>query len=194
VEYVPLHCSRSCSNLKFSELKKGSKRVAWQNIKQQNDWYISSTFLLPNRVIENPTRLGESDLRAYWKLWYRLSQSGQNFTFKRVGSPGSKADSNPGSDGEGENEVKEKSEPEGGRSKEPGSASDPGSKGEQGGSQVNDQPEDTAEGGVTPDQCHSDGAQISFLRTLNPDYQEYQVVIDLLAQMRVSSYYHSAYI
>lgn len=31
-----------------SELKGGSKRVAWAKIQAENEWYINKHFLLPN--------------------------------------------------------------------------------------------------------------------------------------------------
>ena len=55
--------NRGYSDPFFAELAKGSKRVAWINIKKQNSWYISKMFLLKRRTLENPTRLSEADLR-----------------------------------------------------------------------------------------------------------------------------------
>lgn len=68
------------------ELKKGGKRVKWKEISNRNSWYIDESFLLDGRILCNPTRLSEGDLRAYWEHWYHLEDSGTGFTFKRVGS------------------------------------------------------------------------------------------------------------
>jgi hypothetical protein len=67
-------------------LKKGAKQVAWKGIREANEWFIDETFLLSLRTFDNPTRLTEHNLRAYWKHWYNLSQSGKPFTFKRTGA------------------------------------------------------------------------------------------------------------
>ena len=63
--------NRSYSNPLPTELADGSKRVAWKSIKENNSWYISKTFLLNKQTFENPTRLQENHLHAYWKHWLR---------------------------------------------------------------------------------------------------------------------------
>ena len=97
-------------------MAKGSKRVAWKNIKAQNTWYISKTFLLNRRTFDNPTRLSESDLRAYWEHWFKRSQSGDEFTFKRVVAYGGKGNSQ--SDSETSNQQEEKKSQKKSESKE----------------------------------------------------------------------------
>ena len=68
----------------FTGLRKGSKRVMWKGITDSNSWYISKEFRLPREVFGNPTCLPESVLRAFWRHWYKLAQSGKPFTFKRT--------------------------------------------------------------------------------------------------------------
>ena len=70
----------------------GSKRVAWKGIKVAPEQYISKKFLLSGQTLENPTRLLEHNVRAYWNHWYQLAQSGHPFAFKRVAA----VSSNPG--------------------------------------------------------------------------------------------------
>jgi hypothetical protein len=152
----------------FSELAGGGKRIAWKDIKMRNRWYIDEAFLAPRCTFENPTRLSESDIRTYWVLWYKQSKSGHNFTFKMTTAPKEK-------DGDKEEGgVEERGNPQ----------------------QEKDQssPERTSEGQgpghLTPDQCDSDEAKLSFLKTLISDHKEFQAIITILAPMSVSSYYH----
>ena len=63
----------------------------WKDIQEVNGWYISETFLIHGQTLSNPTWLSEKNLRAYWKHWYDLAQSGKPFTFKRVGAHDSDA-------------------------------------------------------------------------------------------------------
>ena len=62
----------------------------WKNIEAQNKWLIKKAFLLHGRSFKNPTCLIESDLRAYWEHWFKLSESGKPFAFKRVDAPTAK--------------------------------------------------------------------------------------------------------
>lgn len=81
-----IYFSWTFSDCIFLGLKKGAKQVAWKGIREANEWFIDETFLLSLRTFDNPTRLTEHNLRAYWKHWYNLSQSGKPFTFKRTGA------------------------------------------------------------------------------------------------------------
>lgn len=153
----------------------------WKGIREANEWYINKPFLLPSRTFDNPTRLSESDLRAYWKHWYNSFQSGKPFTFKRTGARDAGAHNSS-------DEPKEKDLPE--------DISEEGEKKTLGGrkpeeEEDEDKDSDRGEEVLTPDQCHSEGEKIRFLRSLvhaNGDNgKEYQEIIDILAQMRVSS-------
>lgn len=178
-----LLCLKCFSKRTSSELKKGSKRVTWKNIKEQNTWYISDTFLIAGRTFENPTRLSETDLRKYWRHWYKLSQSGQSFTFKRTGIP----NSDPEGSAEEHQSRQEENESKGGDPEEKEGSEEeprPEAKGQPGESN-----EDQDAPYLTPSHCHSDQDKISFLRTLAPNNQSYQSIINILAQMKVRPLY-----
>ena len=81
----------------------GSKRVAWKDIKASPEQYISKKFLLNNQVLENPTRLHDHVIKAYWKHWHTLAQSGHPFTFKTTAAASTNASEprgNSSSDGD----------------------------------------------------------------------------------------------
>ena len=84
--------SRTPYSLHLLELMGGSKRVAWKDIKAAPRQYISTRFILDRHAFNNPTHLHDCALRAYWKHWYGLAQSGHPFSFKAVVA----ADSTPG--------------------------------------------------------------------------------------------------
>ena len=186
---------KSCSNPLHPELAKGGKRVAWKSIKAQNTWYISKTFLLSRRTFDNPTRLAESDLRAYWEHWFNQSESGHEFTFRRVGAPIRNNDLESGSESsnqdEDENEDKEDKSKGKGKNRED-EEEEVDKSGRKGGGGESDDGEESI--GVTPDQCHTDEEKFTFLRSLLPRKKEYQAVVDILAQMKVSWHYCFIYI
>lgn len=153
-----------------SELKGGSKQVRWKDIENQNKWYISQAFLIEGKTFKNPTRLSEKDLRAYWKHWLNSSQSGKPFTFKKVGAFDGKSDTGLDIEGDKPKEARKSDRED----------SDRGDDGD----------EEEEEGGppsgdLTPDQCGTDEAKISFLQSLLIHDQTYQAIINSLAQMRV---------
>lgn len=165
----------------FSELKGGSKKVSWTRVKEQNGWYIDKAFLLPGKTFCDPSRLAEADLHAYWAHFYRQSQAGHSFTFKATKPP--KEGGNSGEeDVLGEQPEEESGPKEGGKSRE---ESEPGE------NETRSEGSNEDPGHAKPAQCHSDGERFAFLRSLCPDERDYQIVVDLVAQMRVSSWHHS---
>jgi hypothetical protein len=152
---------------------------------------MSEKFLLPRRAIGNPTRLQESVIKAYWKHWYSLCQAGQPFTFKTV-APASSGPSQP----ENCDQAKEDEPENGDQAKEDESedsgleTSDLGQ--DKGGSSSSgvDEDEDSArlvKKVSSPDQCHTDGEKIGFLRSLvGTDGKVYQAIVSIVVQMRVS--------
>ena len=186
----------------------------WKGIREANEWYLGESFLLPKHTFDNPTRLSETSLRAYWKHWYNLSQSGQPFTFKRTGAHDVDARSDSGEpqgelpkedmseeETKGRSSGKEEEEEEAkGRSSGKGEEEEETkgkSSGEEEEEEVDGLPgksdaEDgnkhpDSHGALTPDQCHSFGQKIIFLRTLaSSDNAGYKDIISILAQMEVS--------
>ena len=197
--------NRSYSDPFFAGLAKGSKRVAWINIKKQNSWYISKTFLLNRRTLDNPTRLSETDLRAYWEHWLKRSESGHEFIFKRVSTPSgdvSSGDIEPGNrssaEPEKENEkqeedVEEEEEEEEEEEKDKGTDDDDDGKEEEDKGKDNGGEGDEDHVCVAPDQCQTDEEKFTFLRSLLPRKKEYQAIVEILAQMKVSEQCHYIY-
>ena len=197
----------------------------WKDIQEVNGWYISETFLIHGRTLSNPTRLSEKNLRAYWKHWYDLAQSGKPFTFKRVGAHDSDAHgdsddpeeegdeqvdnrSKEGDDGEvakeDDLEDEEKVDDQPGEDDNSGVGSQSGKKNAKDGESedsgvdsqsekkdIQDEDADSHPGKklLTPDQCHSEGEKVAFLHSLvSTNGEEYQNIINIVAQMRVSAY------
>ena len=119
-------------------------------------------------------------MRAYWEHWFKCSQSGKPFTFRNIGAFDEK-ESNAGTDTRGNKpkEARKSSTEEPGRG---GGRAGGGDGGEGTG-------EEPPSGDLTPDQCDTDEAKISFLQSLFAHEQKYQAIIDCLAQMRVSYLY-----
>ena len=105
--------------------------------------------------------MAEGNVCAYWEHWYKLSQSGHGFVFKKTSIPKKEVDSNPSVDEEvqpevEENEFEERSKPE---------------------EKEKSKDQDWIQ--QTPDQSHSDEERISFLQALIPD-QTYQAIVEIL--------------
>lgn len=182
-------------NSTFSGLKGGSKRVKWKSIAKHPDWYISSTFLLPRKPFENPTRLSYANLRAYWEHWADLSLGGDVFTFKRTNPPHGHDDD--GDSGEGD---KEKTQHEDSEESE-----DSGLDSEKTGDKDS---EDSEDSGVESEQpykiqahrrtknrvplvpagCISVEEKHHFLQSLCPWSKDYQAVVEAVTQMVVCSF------
>ena len=158
----------------------------WKGIREANEWYLGESFLLPKHTFDNPTRLSETSLRAYWKHWYNLSQSGQPFTFKRTGAHDVDARSDSGEpQGELPKEDMSEEETKGRSSGEEEEEEVDGLPGKSDAEDGNKHPD--SHGALTPDQCHSFGQKIIFLRTLaSSDNAGYKDIISILAQMEVS--------
>jgi hypothetical protein len=166
------------SDRAFLGLRGGSKRVNWKSITKHTEWYISETFLLPGKPFENPTRLGESHLRAYWNHWLKLSRSGNHFTFKHttppIGETGSDPESNSGKKaGRGGPEQSE-SEPE---------VEDNHKKG---GKPDNVGSPKLGPALRTPDRCYLGRDRTRFLHSMCGWHDGYQAVVSTVAQMVVS--------
>jgi hypothetical protein len=165
----------------------------WKAIRKKNRWYIRDSFLLPKRTFDNPTRLSESDLRAYWKHWYDLSQAGRPFTFKRAGAYDATicSDSDePQEGGPKENTSEEEEQPT--RDREPQEEEEEEVEGQPGEAGAEDEDGHSGSGGkvLTPDQCTSFGEKIIFLRSLvHSDGKAYRDIVNIVAQMRVSFIY-----
>lgn len=163
----------------FLELKGGGKSAAWTRIKESNGWYIDKRFLLPGKPFYDPTRILDTAIHAYWSHWYKMAKSGDTFCFttvqpckKEVGGGGerqSEEESQPKKEGDDEDEDGSSNQD---RSRREGTPE--GSNGDQ------------ASHVLTPDQCESEGEKLSFIRSLCGEEVDYQAVIDLVAQMRVS--------
>jgi len=159
----------------------------WKGIKEANEWYLEESFLLPKHTFDNPTRLAEGSLRAYWKHWYSLSQSGKPFAFKRTGAYDANAYSDSGEpQGELPKEDMSEEETKGKRSEEEEEEEvdgEPGKCDTEDGDKHSDSDE-----ALTPDQCHSFGQKIKFLSSLaSSNGTAYQDIINILAQMEVNS-------
>lgn len=193
------------------ELKGGTKKVSWTLVKEMNEWYINEDFLLPGKTFIDPSRIAEADLHAYWAHLYKLSEAGQSFTFKATKPPkiGEKVapmedhrheeENRPEEDHgpEDEDQPEEESQPKKGKSKKGKSkkgkskkASAPEEEGNGSGRKMREGvPEESEENPELPSQCLSDEKKLPFLRSLCPDEEDYQAVVSLVAQMRVSSQY-----
>ena len=131
--------------------------MKWAGLVQNNEWYIDEKLLIFNRKLRDPSRMAETDVRAYWKHWYNLAQSGKHFMFKRVGDY--KPDEGGDSDG-----VKGMEDQEDDLARDP---QQPGSK-------------------DTPRHCKSDKDKISFLHSLLPQHEhKYHSIIRTLASVEV---------
>lgn len=167
----------------FLELAKGGRRVTWKSIKAANAWYIKEKFLADGHTLENPARLSESALRAYWQLWYDLAKKGQHFAFQRVGTPAdtSGGPSKPDSAGS-EEEPSEDEDKARGKKRKQISPSD--TTGVSTDSENGTDPEKELS---SPKVCISDAEKFAFLRGLaSSSDKEYQNIIALVAQMGVS--------
>jgi hypothetical protein len=186
VEYEYFHIILGLFMIAFLELAKGGKQVTWKSIKAANTWYIKEKFLIRHHTLENPARLSESALRAYWKLWYDLAKGGHPFAFQRVGTP---ADTSGGP-----------SKPDAAGSQEEPS-NDEGQDKARGKKRKQIPPSDTtgvstdSESGTDPEKelsspkaCTSDAEKLTFLRGLaSSSGKEYQSTVALVAQMGVSA-------
>lgn len=159
----------------------------WKGIREANEWYLGESFLLPKHTFDNPTWLSEVSLRAYWRHWYNLSQSGQPFTFKRTGAHDVDGHSDSGeSQGELPKEDMFEEETKGKRSEEEEEEEGNGQPGKSD-TEDGDKHSDLDEA-LTPDQCHSFGQKIKFLSSLaSSNSTGHQDIINILAQMEVSS-------
>jgi hypothetical protein len=161
----------------------------WKAIQRKNRWYIRDSFLLPKCTFDNPTRLSESILRAYWKHWYNLSQAGTPFTFKRTGAYDSAvcSDSDEPQEGRPMEKISEEEE-QPTRDRKPQEEEEE-VEGQPGEASAEDEDDHSGSGGkvLTPDQCTSFGEKIIFLRSLvHSDGKAYRDIINIVAQMRVS--------
>ena len=163
----------------FLELAQGGKRVPWSSIKESTRWYIRKRFLLPNHSLNNPVRISESTLRAYWDHWYNLAQSDQPFTFKRVGLP-NETDDGPSKPAK----VSSLAEP-----------SDEEEQSEDGTRRMEVEPAGSSTQRIasqpprTPNQCGIGAERFLFLRSLaGSDCKAYLEVLEMIAQRRVSVY------
>ena len=154
----------------FLGLAQGSKRVAWSNIRESTSWYIHEKFLLPKYPLNNPTRMSEDALRAYWSHWYKHAQSGQLFGFKRVGLP-DETDDGPSKPTTTANSPVEPSDDE---EKQPKKQAVMAS------SSKHRMPS-------TPAQCSTSGERLLFLQSLaGGEDKMYRKVLEMVAQRRVS--------
>jgi hypothetical protein len=169
----------------FLGLAQGSKRVAWSNIRESTSWYIHENFLLPKYPLNNPTRMSEDALRAYWSHWYKLAQSGQQFGFKRVGLP-DETDDGPSKPTTTANSPVEPSDDE---------EEQPKKQAVMAGSSKHRMPPKPAQ---TPAECSTSAERLLFLQSLAGDEDKmYRKVLEMLAQRRVSVFpldiYESSY-
>ena len=160
-------------------------------------------FLLDRRTLENPTRLSEADLRAYWEHWFKQSESGHEFIFKRVSAPSgdvSSGDTEPGNQpsaepeerGEKQEEEVEDEEEEEVEDEEKDKGTDGGDDDEEEDGKGKDNGGESDENHVcvAPDQCQTDEEKFTFLCSLLPRKKEYQAIVEILAQMKVSEQHH----
>jgi hypothetical protein len=174
---VSSSCSRDLINTVFLELKGGGKSAAWTRIKQANGWYIDKQFLLPGKTFHDPTRMPEDAIHAYWTHWYKMAQSGDSFCFTTVQPRREEVD------GGGERQSEEESQPKKGDGDKDGGNSSDGDRSRREGAPKESEDEQYS---LMPDQCNSEEEKLAFLRSLCGDEVDYQVVVDLVAQMRVS--------
>ena len=157
----------------FLGLSQGSKRVAWSNIGESNSWYIEEKFLVSKVPLNNPTRIPEDAIRAYWSLWYGLAQSGQPFGFKRVGIP-DETDDEPSKPTTTAHSSVEPSDEEERPKKQVVQAS-------------SSKQRESSKPAQTPDQCSTIAEKLLFLQSLAGDEDEvYCKVLEMVAQRRVS--------
>jgi hypothetical protein len=204
------HC-RNYNDFLLSELAGKSKWVAWKSISEENAWCINKAFSLPKQPLENPTWFSESNLRVYWKLWYSESESGNEFAFKRVHTPGKDGELDSGArmergkakgegseEEDGEDDVKKdargKGKGKGREDKEEDTEVKDKSRGteeEKDEEEVVGKPGRKSEGeegdeehssiSMAPDQCRMDEEKLTFLQSLLPKKQEYQAIVEILA-------------
>ena len=166
------------------------KRVTWKSIKAANTWYIKEKFLIHHYTLENPARLSESALRAYWKLWYDLAKGGHPFTFQRVGTPAdtSGGPSKPPSKSDAAGSQEEPSNDEGqdkARGKKHKQISPSDTTGVSTDSESGTDPEKEL---LSPKACTTDAEKLTFLWELaGSSDKDYQATVALVAQMGVSA-------
>lgn len=154
-------------------MAQGSKRVAWSNIRESASWYIHEKFLLPEHPLNNPTRISEDALRAYWSHWHELAQSGQPFGFKRVGLP-DETDDGPSKPTTTANSPVEPSDEEEPPKKQAVLAS-------------SSKHRMSSKPAQTPAQCSTSAERLLFLQSLAGDEDKvYRKVLEMVAQRRVS--------
>lgn len=157
-------------------LKGGSKRVSWKGIAKKNQWYISEQFLLPGKTLDNPSRLAEATLRAYWKHWFDLACSGVILTFKRISPPIEEEGSSNTSDSDEEQAKAAALKPD---ESQPEPTQDGNSKQK---SQLSN--EDQGPTMLTPDQCESDEEKASFLKDIYKS-GTYETIVEIVTQIPV---------
>ena len=180
---------RNCHNPVFSESQGGGKQVPWTDLGRLNSWYIKEPFLLSGKPLINPNRISEVRLHAYWRHLYDLCQNGQEFTFKTTKPPlDEDGDQEEAGYGEGDGQEKSQSRVTSGQVKRgkhtEESEAEEESK-EKGLAKVTSEDQDC--GTEKPNLCYSDGDKLSFLHSMCSQEQDYQIVVDHLAQMGVSS-------
>jgi hypothetical protein len=179
VEYVIFQTISDGVITSFLELAQGGKRVPWSSIKESTRWYIRKKFLLPNHSLNNPVRISESTLRAYWNHWYNLAQSGQPFTFKRVGLP-NETDDGPSKPATVDSPAEPSDEEEQPKDRTRRMEVEPAGSNTQ---RVASQP------ARTPNQCGIGAERFLFLRSLaGSEDKAYLEVLEMIAQRRVSVY------
>lgn len=168
-------------NLYPSELSGGRKRIWWLDIKAHNSYYLHQSFLL-GQDLSNPTRMSDWSVRAYWKHWYKLEQSGKPLSFKRVGQYREDEDTSGGEgldeDEEDQNQYDAK---EGGENTEMDNGEDEGK----------EQPGEAD----TPKGCRSNEDKIKFLQSLLPEYEDsYHAVVTAVAAMEVCLHFYGTFV
>jgi hypothetical protein len=184
VEYVYFSIYMGSSNQASLGLKGGSRRVKWKSVTKHPEWYIGRAFLLPKKSFDNPSRLGETTLRAYWEHWFDLSSSGEEFTFKRTSPPHGAAGGDRNSDSETRKKAGTNSEDSDSESEKKTGKED-SIQGESDSEQEKDSQSQEDQDGPTPDQCHTDQEKIDFLHSLCQWSNDYQVVVGAIAKMKV---------
>ena len=144
----------------------------------------------------------------------KQSESGHEFIFKRVSAPSgdiSSGDIEPGDQSSAEPEKKnekqeeevevEAEEEDVEEEVEEEDMEEVEDKGTDGDGDDGDEGKGEDDGGesdgdhvcATPDQCQTDEERLTFLRSLLPRKKEYQGIIEILAQMKVSEQHHYLY-
>jgi hypothetical protein len=188
------------SNIVCLGVKGGGDQAQWGKIGKNNAWYISEEFLLRNAIVKNPTRMSEASSRGCWAHWYKLAQSGQEFTFQTV-EPYQEDDNEE--EDEPEKEVQQPGETDGDQEGDDAAAGgqlpkkpsnkppgDPASDEPPSDVPPSDKPsDDDPDERHTPNKCLSDRQKLHFLRTSIPENNEpYHEALEIIAAMSVSSY------